>query len=82
MLICYITDHCFELLRTSLMCNTPEARVATYQWGGANGLMANKLAPRKCLDWEALEAWVDERAIEVEDWDSFLTTLEPAVVDG
>lgn len=63
------------------MCNTPGARVATCQWGGANGLMANKLAPREYLDWKALEAWVDERAIEVEDRDSFLTTLEPAIVD-
>lgn len=62
------------------MCNA-EPTVTPYKWVAPNILEAAMSAPRKCTNWNVLEAWVDERAVAVDSWDEFLTMLVPMDMD-
>jgi len=38
--------------------------------------------PRKCIDWDSLQAWADERALNASDEGYFLSTLIPSHEPG
>lgn len=56
------------------MCNA-EATIVTYSWGGPHGIQADRSGLRKCTNWDVFDEWAQQRALQVEDKETFLTKL-------
>ncbi|KZZ98821.1 hypothetical protein AAL_02372 [Moelleriella libera RCEF 2490] len=58
-------EHCVDYIRQSLMCHYDTALV-TYDWVGQHqNPTPNANAMHKCVDWGAVQAWLQDRAIEM-----------------
>ena len=56
------TVHCLETLRTSVMCH-PDLTMLPYFWSEIVGhaLTPRPNAVRECVDWEALQSYMEPR---------------------
>ncbi|KAI0475464.1 hypothetical protein GGR56DRAFT_666453 [Xylariaceae sp. FL0804] len=58
-------EHCVDLIRQSLMCSF-DTGLITYDWVRQHqNPTPNANAPHRCVDWDAAQAWLRERAVEV-----------------
>ncbi|KAF2447374.1 hypothetical protein P171DRAFT_223861 [Karstenula rhodostoma CBS 690.94] len=58
-------EHCVDYIRQSIMCQFDTALV-TYDWVRDHQQPTpNSNAMHKCVDWDALQAWLKGRAVEV-----------------
>lgn len=56
------------------MCNA-DMKINTYYWEGPNEPKGDWFGPRKCTDWNMVQAWADERAINFKGNDDALAKL-------
>jgi len=61
-------EHCVERIREYLMCR-PDLTIFTYNWleGKDDEPMPNHAVQHACVDWNALEEWVDRRKFSLGD---------------
>lgn len=58
-------NHCMDYIRQSLMCHF-DTGLVTYDWVGENqNPTPNSNAPHKCVDWDAAQAWLRSRVVEI-----------------
>ncbi|KAH8434518.1 oxidase ustYa family protein [Aspergillus melleus] len=67
-------DHCLEVLRQGILCNA-DITVNTYYWKSATEIHGNRTGTRKCTNWERIQEWAIDRAVEFDGPDSFLDSL-------
>lgn len=58
------------------MCNA-DVTINTYHWRGDDDIKGFRKGPRKCTDWDRVQSWLGERAIEFHDKEEFLSRLVP-----
>ena len=57
-------DHCFELLRASVMCQADTSSLTTFIWDKSEKPMLNSERPlHQCVDWDELVASTKHRAV-------------------
>ncbi|KAI1178234.1 hypothetical protein F4777DRAFT_130811 [Nemania sp. FL0916] len=66
--------HCLDVLREGVMCNA-DVTVNTLVWENSQKVRGARPGPRKCIDWNQLEAWAADRILIASDRDTFLETL-------
>lgn len=69
-----LVDHCLEVLRQGIMCNA-DVSFNSFFWENARTIKGDPTGPRKCTDWNRIQAWADERAVPPSDMDGFLVSL-------
>jgi hypothetical protein len=59
-------DHCLESLRLELLCSA-DVSLWTFKWTEHSRAKPANHIPQQhvCVDWDALHAWMQERAV---DW--------------
>ncbi|KAF2839591.1 hypothetical protein M501DRAFT_932416 [Patellaria atrata CBS 101060] len=58
-------EHCVDYIRQSLMCNF-DVGLVTYNWvRDHQNPTPNSNAMHKCVDWEHVQGWLKEKAVEV-----------------
>ncbi|KAK0609935.1 hypothetical protein B0T17DRAFT_629454 [Bombardia bombarda] len=67
-------NHCLEVLRQGIMCNA-DVSVNTFFWENPRKIKGDRSGPRKCTNWDRLQAWADERTVQYDDINQFLATL-------
>ncbi|KAK4195845.1 hypothetical protein QBC40DRAFT_314971 [Triangularia verruculosa] len=71
-------NHCLEVLRKGIMCNA-DTTINTYYWHedstGKMMIKGDRTGPRKCTDWDHLQAWAEDRTIYGGDRERFLENL-------
>lgn len=72
-----VKDHCLEVLRRGIMCSA-DVTVNTYSWKNPEEIKGDSSWPRKCTDWESIQVWADERAVEYVGNDDFVSILVPS----
>ncbi|KAI1204065.1 uncharacterized protein F4807DRAFT_449050 [Annulohypoxylon truncatum] len=70
-------DHCLAVLRQGIMCNA-DLTVNTYFWESSKRIRGDRSGHRKCMNWERIQAWAEERSLAARDRDSFIATLVPS----
>ncbi|KAI1177470.1 hypothetical protein F4777DRAFT_206751 [Nemania sp. FL0916] len=70
-------DHCLEVLRRGIMCNA-DVTVNTYFWENPREIKGKSSWPRKCTDWDQIQAWADDRTVRFADQESLLSNLVPS----
>ncbi|KAI9674945.1 MAG: hypothetical protein M1822_009007 [Bathelium mastoideum] len=62
-------DHCIEALRISVMCSA-DTSFYTFYWPNPNAHRPSSKsnAKRYCVNWDALDGWARERAIDLDPW--------------
>ncbi|KAI0878355.1 hypothetical protein GGS24DRAFT_518143 [Hypoxylon argillaceum] len=73
-------DHCLEVLRKGIMCNA-DVTINTYQWKTPTEIKGQSSGPRKCTDWDRIQAWADERMLKFDGVDNYIEKLVPKAVD-
>ncbi|KAI1656177.1 hypothetical protein F4813DRAFT_136605 [Daldinia decipiens] len=66
--------HCLDVLREGIMCN-PDLTLDTLSWVTPRMVEGSRPEPRKCADWDHLQAWADDRTLPMEDLEEFLATF-------
>ncbi|KAI0436442.1 hypothetical protein F4803DRAFT_542274 [Xylaria telfairii] len=56
------------------MCNA-DLTINTLFWETPEKVQGARPGPRKCIDWDRLEAWADDRILIASDRETFLETL-------
>lgn len=60
-------EHCVDYIRQSVMCHFDPGLV-TYEWVRRHqSPTPNANAMHKCVDWDAVQRWLRDRAVEVPD---------------
>ncbi|KJZ71241.1 hypothetical protein HIM_09384 [Hirsutella minnesotensis 3608] len=58
-------EHCVDYIRQSLMCNF-DTGLITYNWVLQHqNPTPNSNAMHKCIDWDAVQGWLQARAVEI-----------------
>ncbi|KAI0897749.1 hypothetical protein F4806DRAFT_375667 [Annulohypoxylon nitens] len=65
--------HCLDVLREGIMCNA-DVTMNTLFWESPSRVLGER-GPRKCTDWNRLQAWADDRTITAKDRETLLTTM-------
>lgn len=61
---CLVTDHCIDTLRQWLMCQ-PDLTLRSVYWReDGQSVAANNSVSHECVDWSALQGWVDAHTID------------------
>ena len=60
-----LTDHCFEVLREGIMCNSATTLV-THYWGESQKILSFPITHRNCLDWDHFQEWAYQRELHVD----------------
>ena len=56
------------------MCNA-DITMNTFFWKTEHSIKGDRSGVRKCVDWDRIQAWADERALDAGDEERFLSTL-------
>lgn len=57
--------HCLDSLRQGIMCQG-DTSLLTMRWGKMQAIpLANLSSPHQCVDWNRLDAWAEERSVDV-----------------
>ncbi|KAI1771727.1 hypothetical protein F4818DRAFT_445058 [Hypoxylon cercidicola] len=72
-------DHCVEVLRQGIMCNA-DVTINTFSWDNPSKLEGNRSGPRKCVDWNSIQAWADERRLGFDELLPGGVTFERATI--
>lgn len=72
LILIILLGHCIESLRRSVMCNA-DTNIFTFTWAEANEVRPGVWRPnpksnqeKKCVKWDALENWVNERHVPLQ----------------
>ena len=61
----YDLVHCLDSLRQGIMCQG-DTSLLTMRWGKMQAIpVANFSSPHQCVDWDRLDAWAEERSVDV-----------------
>ncbi|KAI8945736.1 hypothetical protein F4801DRAFT_567223 [Xylaria longipes] len=66
--------HCLDVLREGIMCNA-DVSINTLFWETPNKVQGARPGPRKCVDWDHLQSWADNRTLTASDRKTFLATM-------
>ncbi|KAI1137266.1 hypothetical protein F5Y05DRAFT_419716 [Hypoxylon sp. FL0543] len=66
--------HCLDVLREGVMCNA-DVTINTLLRESPSQVLGARPGPRKCIDWDRLQAWADDRTLSASDGETFLATL-------
>ncbi|KAH7311621.1 hypothetical protein B0I35DRAFT_438461 [Stachybotrys elegans] len=67
-------NHCLEVLRQGIMCNA-DVTVNTYFWKSPDEIKGNRHGHRRCTDWSLVQQWLDDRSLDFENKEIFLSSL-------
>jgi len=71
-------EHCVDYIRQSLMCQF-DTGIIPYNWVlDHQNPTPNASTHHKCVDWDALQVWLEERVVEMPD--GFVWSQPPDVV--
>ncbi|PHH84015.1 hypothetical protein CDD83_2633 [Cordyceps sp. RAO-2017] len=60
-------EHCVDYIRQSIVCGF-DTGLVTYDWVGHHQRPTpNANAMHRCVDWDAVQAWLRDRAVEIPD---------------
>ena len=68
-------EHCLELMRLNAMCRG-STDISTFTWVGSHPRPVST-TQRKCVNWEAFDAWNRDRRIDMSDLNIFKDRPEP-----
>ncbi|KAH7075836.1 hypothetical protein BKA63DRAFT_565888 [Paraphoma chrysanthemicola] len=59
------SQHCLDIIRQSIMCHA-DTSLITMRWGQSGAIpLANWTYPHQCVNWEKLDSWAGNRAVDV-----------------
>lgn len=60
-------EHCIDYIRQGIMCNYDMTMIA-YNWVKThNNPTPNGNTDHKCVNWQQMQAWLKDRAVEMPD---------------
>ncbi|KAI0198220.1 hypothetical protein F4808DRAFT_266836 [Astrocystis sublimbata] len=66
--------HCLDVLREGIMCNA-DLSINTLFWETPTKVQGARPGLRKCVNWDLLQSWAEDRTLTAKDRESFLATL-------
>ena len=58
------SEHCIDFLRQSIMC-LGDVGLITFEWSPDNLIPVANATTHQCVNWESLDVWTKERAVDM-----------------
>ncbi|KAF2963011.1 hypothetical protein GQX73_g10561 [Xylaria multiplex] len=70
-------DHCLNVLIEGIMCNA-DTTINTYAWKNNHEIRGSRTGSRRCTDWDHLQAWANQRTLQIVDRSETMAALVPS----